>query len=132
MPSISADIGTSLITPRPQADRGYVLTLLTSIKTSIVFVRNLARAVQPFGGTELPAWSIGRAHSTNRRAARQAACRARTHLAEILVGSAIYSLSQLKDASHELFNLQRIMDLLKEISNRVPDKSPYVRLAAFV
>jgi len=54
--------------------------------------------------------------------------------AEILVGSAIYLLSQSKqkDASHELFNLQRMMDLLKEISNHVPDKSSYVRLAAFV
>ena len=49
---------------------------------------------------------------------------------EMLVGSAIYLLteSKQKDASHEIFNLRRILDLLEEMSHHVGDQPSYKQL----
>lgn len=49
---------------------------------------------------------------------------------EMLIGSAIYLLteSKQKDASLEIFNLYRIMALLKDISSEIQDREGYNRL----
>ena len=54
--------------------------------------------------------------------------------AEMLIGSAIYLLteSKQKDASHEVFNLHRIMDLLKDIASDLKDRKDYKRLEKVV
>ncbi|MCO5187119.1 MAG: hypothetical protein M9928_11265 [Anaerolineae bacterium] len=50
--------------------------------------------------------------------------------AEMLIGSAIYLLteSKQKDAEHEVFNLHRIIALLNDISADVDDRKGYIRL----
>ncbi len=50
--------------------------------------------------------------------------------AEMLTGSAIYLLteSEQEGASHEVFNLHRIMTLLKDISPRLTNRACYQRL----
>jgi hypothetical protein len=54
--------------------------------------------------------------------------------AEMLIGSAIYLLteSQQEDASHEVFNLHRIMALLKDIAPDLKDHEGYKRLKKVV
>jgi hypothetical protein len=54
--------------------------------------------------------------------------------AELLIGSAIYLLteSKQKDASHEVFNLHRIMALLKDIASDLKDRKDYKRLEKVV
>src|SRR5262245_57024303 len=50
--------------------------------------------------------------------------------AELLIGSAIYLLTESKqeDASHEIFNLHRIMDLLKDIAPKFENRESYKML----
>ena len=52
--------------------------------------------------------------------------------ADMLIGSAIYLLteSKQKDASHEAFNLGRIIDLINQLAEAIPDRGGYDRLKA--